>query len=136
MSDVDTCSYCGESHPGEPRHESDWVLPPEYVSPVCPECKYIADHPLSDHGFEAVARHLGTKPPTGKMCPVCPGYTDSHYPGCNYQPETPVPEVSVEAKLDAILAFLEELRPFMEMAKAFTGGSKSDKLKAMMRNGR
>lgn len=45
-------------------------------------------------------------------------------------------KMTVDEKLDAILEFLEELRPLMDMAKTFTSGSKVDKVRAMIRNGR
>jgi len=65
-----------------------------------------------------------------KPCPNCPGFLEAHYPGCLYKPP------SVDEKLDTILEFMEELRPMLDMAKTFMGGTKSEKLRAMIRNGR
>lgn len=42
----------------------------------------------------------------------------------------------IERKLDQIIAFQEELRPLLEVAKTFTSGSKMEKARAMIRNGR
>lgn len=41
----------------------------------------------------------------------------------------------LEAKLERILAFQEELRPFLEIARAYTGGSKADRLRAVLGHG-
>lgn len=40
------------------------------------------------------------------------------------------------AKLDKVVAFLEELRPFLEMAKTYTTGSKLEKVRMAVRHGR
>jgi hypothetical protein len=42
----------------------------------------------------------------------------------------------IEAKLDRILAFQDELIPFLEIARRYTTGSKTDKLRTVLGYGR
>lgn len=41
----------------------------------------------------------------------------------------------LEAKLDQIIAFQAELRPFLDMARKYTVGSKTDRLRAVLGHG-
>lgn len=57
-------------------------------------------------------------------------------PGCEQKCSAITQQDRIEQKLDQVLLFLEELRPLLEVAKTFTSGSKMEKARAMIRNGR
>lgn len=50
------------------------------------------------------------------------------------RPATAQDVQELAAKLDTVVKFLEELRPFLELARTYTSGSKLDKVRMAVRH--